>query len=421
MPSKGRAPWRQRRRGGVIIILAVSMTVIAGLVALAFDLGYARLMRQRLDMALEAASHAASLELDGTDAGVDNATEAAIAMAGRATIAGNALSIDAGDVEFGIWDDTGRSFSSETDPELINAVRVNANVTIPLLFGLLAFQGSSVADGLTLSVSQVATQGVAGGAQSVTCVLPLAVPSCYVDADDNGVVDSGVQDMLFDAGACAHVNTWDSTYKQAFMATAGAYSAAKMVNLLNDCSYYGAFSVDDVLGSDVGLKVDNVSINNTGGVMETLQTMFSSTTTSFDSRWSTTPSRLGLTSPKSLVTGSNWTKTVEGVVMIVDVPSTFCTDHKFDTAGATGTVTGFMWAGIYDLQKRCINDNTGATITSCSSTLVSSCATGYGGIADKAAHIRFRLDASQEYQKGSVSGGPDYGVTAPGGSRLIPQ
>lgn len=417
MVSNARGPWRQRRRGGIIIILAVSITVLAGLVALAFDLGYARVMRQRVDMALEAASHAAALELDSTDDGVDRATEAAIAMAGRATIAGNTLSIDSGDVEFGIWDDTDRSFTSETDATLINAVRVNANVTIPLLFGLLAFQDSSVADGLTLSVSQVATQGVPGGAYTVGCILPLAVPSCYIDADGDGNVDSGVQDMLFDAGACAHANTWDSTYKQAFIATDAVFSGPKMNSLVSDCTAGGSFSVDDRIGTDVAIKLDNTN-SYVGTAIDGLNTLLASSSDSMDSRWTSTPTQL----TRSLVTAGNYGKTVEGVIMVVDVPSDYCTSNKYDTTGASGTVTGFVWGAVYDLQKRCINDSTGATISLCSSSATSTCTpAGAGGPSDKAPHIRFRIDGDGSYTKGSVSGGPDYGVLAAGGSRLIPQ
>lgn len=417
---------RNRRRGGIIIIVAVSLTVLTGFVALAFDIGYARLMRTHLDVTLEAAAHAAVRELDFTADGVDRATEAAIALAGTAAVGGTSLELTASDVEFGVWDDGTRSFTGETDPSLVNAVRVNANITIPLLFGVVAFQDSDLGGGLALNVSQVASSGLPGGALITSCVLPLAIPDCFIDANADGSVDAGVQSRLFDAGGCA--TSYDASYKQAFMATLGPFSNAKAKGTILDCGYMGSASVDDVLGTDVILRVDNPNLEASSGFFETITTVLGSSTTSMgDGRWGSTPTQLG----RSNISAGVYGQTIEGPVMVVDVDDDVCTTGSFealaaaaDPAGLTGTVVGFVWGAVYDIQKRCRQDSTGTQFTTCTSK-ITSCSTttptSSFSSRDRMGRLRFRVDTTEDYMYGSVSGGPDWGVLAPGGVRLIPQ
>ncbi len=420
---------RRDRRGGIVIIVAISLAVLSGFVALSFDIGYARLMRTRLDMALEAASHAAALELDGTDDGVDEAISAAIAMAEKATIVGETLSISNDDVEFGVWDDNLRTFSSETDATLINAVRVSADVTIPLFFGLIAFDEDSVG-GLDLNVTQLATSGVPGPARSSPCVLPLVIPSCHLDADGDDTLDVGAQGKLFDAGGCANTMITSSSYLQAFMATPGAFSVGKVKNLLTNCEEYGTISMDDALGAEVFIRVDHASLNNSGGVMETIATTIGSSTTSLDSRWTGTPTHL----TGSVVTSANYGKTIEGPIPVVEFSGWDCDsaigNDDTEASALDGVVIGFVWGAIYDAQKRCVKDGTGAAAATCSFASGDKCSltvTGSGATAmsnaDRNPHLRFRIDVDNDYEvQGASSGGDlDWGVLGQGTIRLIPQ
>lgn len=413
------------RRGGIVIIVAISLTVLCGFVALAFDIGYARLMRARLDMALEAASLAAAQELDFTTDGEDRAVDAALAMANRANIVGQNLALDAGNVEFGIWDDNLRSFTSESDASLVNAVRVNADVTIPLLFGVVAFRDSDVLGGLDMAVSRVATSGTEGGAMITSYLLPFAIPDCYIDSNGDDVLDSGVQSMYFDAGGCAVL--YDSGHKQAFMATVGAFSNTKVKSGIETLSM-GSVSVGDAVGTDIFLRVDSPNMEISSGVFESIATtQTASTTTMTDGRWSATPTQLTRTN----VTSGSWGKTVEGPIMVIDMDDDICTTGSADALAAAadpavygGTVIGFVWGAVYDIQKRCRQDSTGTQFTTCTSK-ITSCSNSSPTVGfpsrDRMGRIRFRVDSTETYPYGSAAGGPDWGVTAGGSVRLIPQ
>lgn len=426
---QAQAAWRgssrRSRRGGIIIILAVSLTVLCGFVAISFDIGYARLMRARLDMALEAASHAAALELDLTADGQDNAVEAAIAMAGKATIVGQPLTIDATNVEFGIWDDNLRTFTTETEPSLVNAVRVNANVTIPLLFGFVAFQDSDAIGGFEMDVNRVATSGAPGGAAVTSYILPFAIPDCYLDADADDVLDAGTSAQFLDAGGCA--TQYSASHKQAFMATAGPFSNAKMISGITDPDGAATVSIGDELGTDITLRVDNPNLDTTGGFFETFATtQTSSTTTMTDGRWASSPTQLG----RSNVASGSWGKTIEGPAMVIDVDDDICTTGSAesivasqDPATVTGEVIGFVWVAVYDIQKRCRQDSTGTQFSTCASKITSCSATTPSltfSSRDRMGRIRLRVDTTAEQYVGSSSGGPDWGILAQGSMRLIP-
>lgn len=420
-PRTGRAP----RRGGVVIIVAISLTVLFGFVAMAFDISYARLMRARLDMALEAASLAAAQELDFTTDGEDRAIDAALAMANRATIVGQSLALDSSNVEFGVWDDNLRSFSSESDAALVNAVRVNAQVNIPLLFGLVAFPTSDAIGGLDMDVSRVATSGTEGGAMISAYLLPFAIPDCYIDSNGDDVLDSGVQSMYFDAGGCATL--YDSGHKQAFMATIGAFNNTKMKNGIETLSM-GSVTVGDAVGSDIFLRVDGPNMEVSSGVYETLaSTQTASGTNMSDGRWSATPTQLTRTN----VNSGSWGKTVEGPIMVIDMDDDICTSGSADALAAAadpasygGNVIGFVWGAVYDFQKRCRQDSTGTQFLTCSSK-ITSCSTTSPSTTfpsrDRMGRIRFRVDSTETYPYGATAGGPDWGVTAKGSVRLIPQ
>ena len=408
------------RRGGFVIIVAVSLTVLTGMVALAFDIGYARLMRTRVEMAMDAATHAAAKELDFTEDGLDRARDAAISMAARFTIMGETLEISNDDVDFGTWDDTTHSFASETDPANINAVHINSAVNVPLMFGAIEFADSDLADGFNIGVTTVATSGAPGGASSVTCALPVAVPLCAVDNNGDGVVDSGLQGSKFDTGGCA--GTYETGYKQAFLATTGsAFSYTRARNAISDCEDFGLVQVDDAIGSEVSIKLDNSSFNL---VVDRITTEIASTSTSLDSRWSGgTPTR----TTASAVNATDYGNTIEAPVMVVDVGSSYCTGAGATTIASpptSGTVVGFVWGAIYDARKRCYTDS-GAVISSClSTTLTCSTSTPTSPAGSVGSHrwgrIRFRVDATNDYLYGTASGGEDWGVTAAGTVRLVP-
>ncbi len=57
------------RRGTIVIVFAVSLTVLMGFAALVVDVGYQKVVGAQLQLAADAMSHAATQHLDGTEAG----------------------------------------------------------------------------------------------------------------------------------------------------------------------------------------------------------------------------------------------------------------------------------------------------------------------------------------------------------------
>lgn len=117
------------RRGAVIVLAAVLMTVIAGMAAFAIDCGMITLARAQLQNAADSAAIA------GADALVNGPTlgqTAAQAIAHANTAGGAAVSIDPSqDIELGTWDKNALSFTplSGSAQSSANAVRITCRMT----------------------------------------------------------------------------------------------------------------------------------------------------------------------------------------------------------------------------------------------------------------------------------------------------
>ncbi len=77
--SRSTRPGRRGRQGVSARVLALSMLVLCGFVALVIDVGYARLVRAELQVGVDAAAIGAARVLDGTADGLENARSAAAA------------------------------------------------------------------------------------------------------------------------------------------------------------------------------------------------------------------------------------------------------------------------------------------------------------------------------------------------------
>jgi hypothetical protein len=110
---------RPARRGATLVLAALMMTVMMGLVALAFDLGYVLLVRTQLQVAADsAAMSAAPMMIESPDRVVPVAREYA-----NRHIAGNqSVHLLSSDVELGFWNFYTRTFAPSTF--MPNAVRV---------------------------------------------------------------------------------------------------------------------------------------------------------------------------------------------------------------------------------------------------------------------------------------------------------
>ncbi|MGA2883185.1 MAG: pilus assembly protein TadG-related protein [Bryobacteraceae bacterium] len=68
-----KSPTRRSQKGFVLIVTAISMTLLLGLAGLAIDIGRMYVIRAELQSFTDAAALSAALELNGTDAGLARA------------------------------------------------------------------------------------------------------------------------------------------------------------------------------------------------------------------------------------------------------------------------------------------------------------------------------------------------------------
>ncbi len=349
------------RRGNYATITAVSLTGFLGFGALAIDVSNANLVEQQLQNAADSAAHAAVMQLDGTDEGLDAARTAAGEVAAMNYAGGLPVEIEGsagarGKLVFGLFDEDDRTFTESDIAEDVNAVRVTTshdNTATAVMSSLTEMAFSPVA-----TASAVRTLP---GAGATDCFLPLAVPQCLIDSE-YGVV--GVQDITL-------VLNSDSVDNVGWANPNGAASASYLMDQLGDCKYSGEVSIGDP-----------IDLNN-GAVTSALSEMaveIAGSKTSWDSSvWGAMPDQQG----KSAVSSDGYGGTLEGVFLVFDDPS-YCVGDggKFN---GTAKVSALVWGAVYDVVSK-------------------------GAVEDK--NIFVRLDTSREHDFGTDDGGPDWGVQA---------
>ena len=122
--------WRRNpRRGAVVVLAAVLMTVMAGMIAFAVDCGMIALAREQLQIAADSAAMAGADALSG---GPTAATTAAQAFAQANSAGGTSVVVKpAQDIELGRWDKIALTFTSLTGSarSSANAVRVTCHMS----------------------------------------------------------------------------------------------------------------------------------------------------------------------------------------------------------------------------------------------------------------------------------------------------
>ncbi|MFO0930019.1 MAG: TadG family pilus assembly protein [Gemmataceae bacterium] len=121
-----------RRRGAVVVLVALLLVFLMLVAAFAIDLGYIGLVRNQLQVAADGAALAAAADMSisltaGRTAAKDIATRN---VAGGTT---DAVTMVDSDIEFGTWNTGSRTFTAGTAS--VNAVRVTARKSLPLFFG----------------------------------------------------------------------------------------------------------------------------------------------------------------------------------------------------------------------------------------------------------------------------------------------
>jgi len=143
------------RRGSTATYVAVTLPILGMFAALAVEVFYLRVVHQELQGVADAAAHAAMLEVDGTQSGLDAARASAVAVASGMAVNGRPYVLSGGQVTFGDWDPETSTFTPTQDPELVDAVRVPL-VESPVGLGLgRAFFGGT----FSASACAAATRG----------------------------------------------------------------------------------------------------------------------------------------------------------------------------------------------------------------------------------------------------------------------
>lgn len=361
-PTRSPLPSR-RRRGGVVIIVALVLGVLLGFLALVIDLGYARVVSTQIQMNAEAAAMAGGMKLDGTDEGLENAVAAAMTYAELNPVAGKTVSIDAADVQTGVWD--GADFTASTDAAEVNALRVTPRVDdVSAFFSKVAFGG----DDMTMT-GQATTTREFGGAGGVSCYLPVAIPSCLLESRYSTSSIVNVDLKLAPSGI-------DS---MGWARVGGSPNASWTRSQILNCEADG----EAAIGDDVGLQNGVVT-----SALSALATAVSSSSTTWDtSLWGPMPAQAS----NSSITASKYGNTFEGPIVVFEDDS-YCTGSGGSFNG-TEVISGFVWGAVYDVVNK-------------------------GAASGKT--IKMRLDTQNTYSDDSTrGGGPDYGITYAGSPTFV--
>lgn len=349
-------------RGNAAVKVALSLTVLLGFASITIDLAWARFVREQLDVAAQAASHGGAIQLDGSEAGVVAAEAVAPFVAATHYAAGTTVEVGGDDVELGVWSIYTNTFTPGGDAEEINAVRVAADrPTLPVFFAPAAFGRQTVDVG-----ARVTAVRLFGGASEMDCVLPLAVPQCLLeneDEDGDGIIDVGLNPQTPQIDNMG----WARPYHGD-----GANSAWTRTQL-STCQADGSGGI----GDDVALQNGLVE-----SALSELIDIIESSSTSWDEQAMKGP--IPTQMEKSSIDPGRYGRTLEGPIFVFDAGDEYC-EGSGGSFNGTEVVSGFVWIAIYDVQNT-------------------------GGAANRAIHAR--LDTTRTHEVGKQGGGPDWGVTA---------
>ncbi len=114
---------KQSRRGATLVLAAFLMVLMLGMVAFAVDCGYMVLVRSQLQGAVDSAAMAASAVMGST---TTNPVTTAQQFAAYHNAGGRQVNLADGDIEYGVWNSTSRTFTPTT--QVGNALRITARM-----------------------------------------------------------------------------------------------------------------------------------------------------------------------------------------------------------------------------------------------------------------------------------------------------
>ena len=140
---------RPGRRGFVLIVTCIALTILLALAVLGIDIGRMLMIRSELQVFTDAAALNAALEFDGTEPSKTRARTAATSLA----TGPNAMKWDMGTQPI-----TQITTSFNTDSTGLPSVRVNASVPAPVIF-IRVFQPAESTLVAAASVARKSAEG----------------------------------------------------------------------------------------------------------------------------------------------------------------------------------------------------------------------------------------------------------------------
>lgn len=123
---------KERRRGAVVILVALMLVVLMAMVSFAIDVGYVANVQTQLQRAADSAALAGAAEMNRN--GISAARTRAQQIGQLNSSSGTTITIPDGNVEFGVWDLTARTFTPSAAGQGGNAVRVTITQSPNLFF-----------------------------------------------------------------------------------------------------------------------------------------------------------------------------------------------------------------------------------------------------------------------------------------------
>lgn len=130
-----RPPRPDSRRGGIVVLVAILMTVLVTLSVFAINLVYMEITRTELRIACDAAAKAAIVRL-GSSQSQSNARSYAQSVAQLNPVGGSQLTLSSGQIEFGNASRAGNgSYTFTANQTPLNSARVTGNKNVGMIFG----------------------------------------------------------------------------------------------------------------------------------------------------------------------------------------------------------------------------------------------------------------------------------------------
>jgi Flp pilus assembly protein TadG len=359
-------------RGTAALWLLLLLPVLLGFAALVVDIGNARLRRAELQVAADAAAWSGAGELNLTQAGMIAAREATALVAAANLAADTPVVLEPSDIEIGAWDPDDSTFTTTTDPQRANAVRVVARRDdLTPFFARAVYE----TEGLDVGVESIAIRGPYVGAAEVPFYLPFGLPAC--------VFEQHTTDELVDMDFLLNPAGEDNA---GWGLVEGPTSTAALADHLDEILpcilQYQEEGVINPACATVSTS-DDLDLNNGehSAALKALADAIGEGALWDEEVWGDLPAR----HDGSAVDPNLYGHMLAGPLPVFDGGNEYCEGGGGWTE--TAPIVGFVWAAVYDVRWK-------------------------GAAAQR--NVWIRLNFHHPYDVGTAPGGGPYGVVAAG-------